>query len=99
MATRKPRKPNTLLEKIESEFPDFQSEVVGLPVQQLEKRIADMQKELQDAADFQEEKRGEEIRNLAAELKEARGPFTDVKKAVGLKTKYLVTLIREKGGQ
>jgi hypothetical protein len=95
---KKARKPRTLVEKIESEFPDFQSEVVGLDVGKLEKRIADMQKELQDAADFQEEKRGEEIRNLAAELKEARGPYNDVKSAVSLKTKYLVTLIREKGG-
>jgi hypothetical protein len=98
MASRKLRKPKTLVEKIEAEYPDFQSEVVGLPIPQLEKRIADMQKELQDAADFQEEKRGEEIQNLVNELKEARGPFTDVKKAVSLKTKYLVTLIREKGG-
>jgi hypothetical protein len=95
---KKSRKPKTLLEKIETEFPEFQSEVVGLDIKQLDQRIADMQKELQDAADFQEEKRGEEIQNLVNELKEARGPYNDVKKAVGLKTKYLVSLIREKGG-
>ena len=95
---RKSRKPKTLLEKVDVEFPGFAEEVLGSNVAQLEKRISDMQKELQDAADFQEDKRGEEIKNLTAELKEAKAPYNEVKKAVGLKTKFLVSLIREKGG-
>jgi hypothetical protein len=94
---KKARKPRTLLEKIETEFPEFQSEVVGLAIPQLDKRISDMQKDLQDSEEHKSA--NEALENARKEVAELAGPYTDVKKAIGLKTKYLVSLIREKGGQ
>jgi predicted DNA-binding ArsR family transcriptional regulator len=95
---RKPSGPKTLMEKVDKEYPNYSQEVLGLSVQQLEKRIADMQKGLVDAATFRDEKFGDEIRSLKEQLKDKNSSYTDIKKAVGLKTKYLVSLIREKGG-
>lgn len=95
---RKPKAPKTLADKVENKYPGYPAEVIGLSVQQLEKRIADMQKGLEDAANFQEEKNGEAIRSLGAQLKDLKDDYNDVKKAVVLKTKFLVSLVREKGG-
>lgn len=96
MASRKPRKPKTLLEKVDVEYPGFAEEVLGLNVQQLDKRIADMQKELEKSEQHKAE--NQDLRDTSASLEQLRGPYKDVKKAVGLKTKFLVSLIREKGG-
>ena len=97
-AARKPRGPKSLQEKVDEKYPQYSAEVMGLSVQQLDQRIASLQKELEDAAQFQEEKNGEALKSLAAQLKELRADYGDVKKAVALKTKYLVSLVREKGG-
>ncbi len=97
-APKQKRGPKTLMEKVDEKYPNYSQEVVGLSVQQLEKRIADMQKALEDAAQFQENKNGEALRTLASQLKDLRADYGDVKKAVVLKTKLLVSLVREKGG-
>ena len=94
----KANKTGSLLEKVDSKYPGFADEVGGLSVQQLEKRIADMQKTLEDAVIFQDEKNGGEIESLSAQLKDLKADLSEVKKAVALKTKYCVKLIREKGG-
>lgn len=93
---KKPRKPKTLLEKVDVEFPGFAEEVLSANVPQLEKRISDMQKALEDSE--QHKAQNQDLKDASAELENLRGPYKDVKKAVGLKTKFLVSLIREKGG-
>lgn len=96
---RKSSGPKTLLEKVDSKYPKYSAEVVGLNVQQLDQRIADMQKTLEDAANFKEEKNGEAIKSLKAQLKDLNADYGEVRTAVALKTKFLVSLIREKGGK
>jgi hypothetical protein len=93
------KKTGSLSEQVDTKYPGYVSEVAGLSVTQLEKRIADMQKTLEDAAIFKEEKNGEAIKSLREQLKDLNADYSDVKKAVVLKTKFCVTLIREKGGQ
>ena len=86
----------SLTETVQSEYPEFADEVLALNVEQLEKRIANYQKEL---ADSEEHKANNEVlKSVKAQYDELKGPYEDVKKAVKLKTKYLVSLIREKGG-
>jgi prefoldin subunit 5 len=96
---KKVRKTGSLMEKVDTKYPGYSDEVLGLGVEQLEKRIVEMQKGLEDASQFLEEKSGEAIKSLKEELKELKAPYTEVKAAVALKTKYVVSLIREKGGQ
>jgi hypothetical protein len=87
-------------EQIETDNPDFVAEVVGLSVDELNARVAKL------AADTEEvqqslEKASEEggpIYDARAVLKELTGPYNDSKKALRLKTRYLVQLIEEKGG-
>jgi hypothetical protein len=95
----KSKGPKSLLEKVDNKYPGYANEVVGLNVPQLDQRIAELQKTLEDAAQFQEDKNGEAITGLAAQLKDLRADYGDVKKAVALKTKLLVSLVREKGGK
>lgn len=95
----KAKKTGSLLEKVDTQYPGFADEVAALNVQQLEKRVADMQKTLEDAVTFHEEKNGDEVKTLKEQLKELNATLGDTKKAVKLKTKYCITLIREKGGQ
>lgn len=87
----------TLMEKVDEKFPTYSSEVLGLSVQQLEQRIVNLQKQLQDSETHKEENK--ELQSLSEKRSELLGPYRDVKSAVALKTKYLVSLIKEKGGQ
>jgi len=96
---RKPAGPKSLQEKVDDKYPQYSAEVMGLNVPQLDQRIASLQKELEDATQFQEEKNGEALKSLAAQLKDLKADLGDVRKAVALKTKYLVSLVREKGGK
>lgn len=82
---------------IKENHPEFMEEVVGLSIEHLNNRLAQLAK---DAEATEEAKEADE------ELKEARekasglaAPYRDAKKAIGLKSKYLVKLVKEKGGQ
>lgn len=92
------RSPKSLQEKVDDKYPQYSAEVMGLSVPQLDQRIATLQKTLEDAVQFQEEKNGEALKSLAAQLKDLKADLGDVRKAVALKTKYLVSLVKEKGG-
>jgi transketolase len=87
----------TLLEKLDAAYPEFANEVNGLAVQDLKNRIAAYQKELQESEEHRES--NEPLAEAKAEVKELSGGYNDVRKAVKLKTKYLISLIKEKGGQ
>lgn len=91
--------PKTLQEKVDAKHEGYSAEVMGLSIPQLDQRIAELQKALEDSETHKEEKQGEALRGLKEELKSINGPYSDVRKAVALKTKYLVSLVREKGGK
>jgi hypothetical protein len=88
----------TLLTKIDKLFPTYANEVMKLNVPDLDVRIANLQKGIEDAEQFRDQQSGEEIKQLRARLKELNADFTEVKKENGLKTKFLISLVREKGG-
>lgn len=91
------KQPKTLREKTEKEYPDFVKEVDGLNIQDMEKRISNYAKALEDSEQHKED--NTVLASAHAEVAELMGPYKDVKKAVKVKTRYLIQQIREKGGQ
>ena len=86
----------TFEQKMQQEDPEFTSSVDGLNVAQLEARIANYQKELQDSEEHKAQ--NQPLKDAQAELKQLTGPYSDVRKAVKKKTRYLISTIRSKGG-
>lgn len=84
----------SLLEKIDKEFPGFADEVQGLDAQDLKNRIATYAQELEASDEAREADEG--LQQARAEAKELGAPYRDVRKAVKLKTKYLLALLAEK---
>ncbi len=84
-------------QSFEAEHPEFVSEVAGLSVEELDNRLASLSKaneENNDARDDDEELQG--ARELSREL---GAPYNDLKKVIKLKSRYIIALIREKGGK
>lgn len=75
---------------------EFSDEVIRLSIPQLEARISSLQKQLDESEEHM--KNNEALNQIKAEKKELEGPYRDVRSAVKLKTKYLIELIKEKGG-
>ena len=90
----KPKK--SLQQKVQEEMPDFAGEVAGLSVDQLNNRLAEQAK----AGEWNEQAKedDEELEEAQATASELAAPYKDVKKAVRLKSRYLIALIKEKGG-
>lgn len=76
---------------------EFIDEVVGLSIPQLDARILQMQKALEESEQHKEQNIA--LQTAKDEVAVLDGPYKDVKKAVKFKTKYLIALIKEKGGQ
>lgn len=77
-------------------YPDFAGDVDGLTVDALEKRLnmyAKRAEEIEEAKEQDEEL--EKTRDLLTEL---AAPYRDGKKEVRFKSRYLISLIKEKGG-
>lgn len=88
------RNSKSLLEKVDSEFPGFAGEVDGLDAQSLKNRIANYAKELQASGEAKEA--DEALQSAREQAKELGAPYRDVRKAVKLKTQYLLSLLAEK---
>ena len=73
---------------------EFASEVSSLSVANLEARITRMQKDLDESEEHKEN--NESLRQAKDEVKELSGPYSDVKKAIKLKTKYIIEILKEK---
>lgn len=82
-------------EKVESDFPDFATEVASLTPLQIDDRILKMQKELEES-ELSKEDDGE-LNNAKALAKDLGQPYRDVKKAVSLKTRYLIAMLKDQG--
>ncbi len=86
----------SVAEKITKELPDFVNEVVGLSVEDLNSRVLGLAKGIQGIEDSKEE--DEELESAKALVSELSGPYTEGRRVAKLKTKYLISLIKEKGG-
>ena len=93
---RAPKVPLTFAQKVEKELPEFTAEVAGLDVQAIKNRIANYAKELEDSEQHKEN--NQELADAQAEVTTLAGPYKDVRKAVRMKTRYLLGLMKEKGG-
>lgn len=87
----------TLLEQIDNLDSQFAESVLKLNAQELKNRIASLASQLQESETHREENSA--LQKAKDEVKELSGGYNDVRKAVKLKTKYLISLLQEKGGQ
>ncbi len=100
------RQKKNVKEKVEKEYPEFAVEVSAMSVESLEKRLSTCAKQMEEVQSVldgsstnpEHQKAVTAISSTKEVLKEMTGPFVDVKKALRLKTKFLIESIKEKGG-
>jgi hypothetical protein len=81
---------------VEKKYPEFVNEVAGMPLAELEKRLSTYAKQVERVnTDLEDNQKIASARELLSEL---LGPYRDTKKALRLKTKYVIELIKERGG-
>lgn len=83
--------------KIEKELPDFVNEVAGLPVDSLNGRLSQLAKDY-EAVEQAKENDGD-LSDAREEAKLLGAPYREAKKAIRMKSSYIVALIKEKGGE
>jgi len=86
----------SLVNKVQKEMPEFTSEVVGLSVEQLNARLSQLSKDAMACEDAKEA--DEELSTALANASELGAPYRDVKKAIKLKSRFILSLITDKGG-
>lgn len=90
-----PQNSKPIKEVVQEAHKEFTSEVDGLSVEQLRDRIVGMQKQLEES---EAHKAANEIlKEARCVVNELAAPYREVKKAVSLKTKYIIELLKEKG--
>lgn len=84
------------LEKLREEQPSFVDEVVGLSVDQLNNRLARLAKDAELNEEAKED--DEDLAKAQAEASELSAPYKDAKKMIRLKSRFIISLIKDKGG-
>jgi len=91
------RQKKTVSERVQKELPEFADTVAGLSVDELHGRLAELAKASEAV---EEQKEQDEALETAKETqKELMSPYRDAKKAIRLKSRYIISLIKEKGGE
>lgn len=84
-------------EKVQKEMPEFADAVAGLSVEELNARVTQCAK---DSEQIQDAKEADEALEDAKELsRQLAAPYREGLSANRLKTRYLIALIKEKGGE
>lgn len=91
---KKPKK--SVEERIKKDSPEFVAEVVALSVDELNARVLTLTKELEQIEETKEE--DVELQSARELVAEYSGPYNEGKRVAKLRTKYLIQLIKEKGG-
>ncbi len=91
------RPKQSIEDKVQKKFPDFALEVAKLSVADLEKRLSNNAKAVNDWEQRKEE--DQELNDLKEEVSERNAVYSDPIKELKLKSRYLTALIKEKGGQ
>lgn len=91
---KKPSK--SIEERIRAVAPDFVAEVVGLSIEDLDWRILGLAKEIETIQDAKES--DEEFQAARELVSEMAAPYNESKRGAQLRIKYLIQLIKEKGG-
>lgn len=80
---------------VQEEFPEFASEVAVLDETNLNNRLAGLAKALEQSETAKEDDEAlEDAKELATEL---GAPYKDAKKAIRVKSKYIIALLKERG--
>lgn len=82
-------------EQVQKEFPEFEAEVAGLSVEELNERLSTLAKHI--AANEEAQEQDEELAASRAEASELAAPYRDARKMLRLKSRYLAALAIEKG--
>lgn len=90
------RPKQTLSEKVHKEMPEFAGEVAGLSVDDLNGRLATLAKASEENSQMKEE--DDRLEEAQREAKELAAPYKDAEKAIRTKSRYIISLIKEKGG-
>ena len=90
------RTKKSVQEKVQEEMPEFASEVAGLSVAELNNRLAKLAKDSETNEQAQED--DEDLEKARGEASELAAPYRDAKKAIRLRSRYVIGLIKEKGG-
>jgi hypothetical protein len=90
----KPKK--NVKDVVQKEYPEFAATVDGLSVADLEKKLSTYAKEQEKVIEAQERDVG--LEDAKAKVSELSGPYNDAKKAIRIKMRYLIAIIRDKGG-
>ena len=83
-------------EIVQKEMPEFAGEVAGLSVEQLDARLAQLAKDAEATDEAKDA--DQELAEAREAAKQMAAPYREAKAAIGLKSKYIVGLIKEKGG-
>jgi hypothetical protein len=83
-------------EKVQKEFPDFCVDCQGLGVEGLNQKLLTYAKHQEEIEDSLEN--NEHLKAAREALNELSAPYRDAKKAVRLKMRYIINMIKEKGG-
>lgn len=89
------RSKKSVMKQIQENYPEFADEVNGLSAEQLNNKLASLAKGLEESENSKEI--DEELQRTRALATELAAPYRDVKKAVNVKTKYVISLLRDKG--
>lgn len=86
-------------QKVQEEYPDFAASVDVLKSDDLNKRMLEYSKNMQEIEDTLESltEEGSDVHKLRSEVNEILAPSKDAKKAVKLKMKYINQLLKDKG--
>ena len=86
-----------LEEKIKKANPEFAEEVAALSIEELDRRLAQLAKDLEATEDAKDA--DSELAQAQETVTQLAAPYRDAKKALRLKSRYVIGLIKEKGGK
>lgn len=82
--------------KVQEEFPEFVNEVARLQITDLERRLSTYAKEANKVEEAKEA--DEALAEARATASEYAAPYKEAKNAIKLKSKYIISMIKDKGG-
>ena len=91
------RSKKTLTEKVQEQYKEFADEAERLSIDQLNAKLVSLAKYQNENEEAKE--RDEDLEKAQALAAELGAPYKDTKKAIALKSKYVIHLLKEKGAK
>ena len=90
------RPKKNIKEVVQGKYPEFTDVVDGMGLIELEAMLSKYAKEAEKVSDAMEA--DEALESAKEEASRLAGPYRDAKKAIRLKSRYLIASIKDKGG-